>query len=545
MVQATCIEKCWENTSEEDVDIYYPTYKLRLSTGEIEEHEYKKLFQLIKNREYDVANLKIVEHTYNGTDEILVETAAQVEVTEESLKEKADVASLINKARIFGNITEIKTECGHTCYLINASTNKHVLYIPDDVGALNKWTSPHSCTHLPNRRVALELKALHGEIKVIGGRGLVNASLMFYDCEFDTIDLSRFHTDNVKDMFGMFASCRNLRSLNISGMNTGNVEIMSYMFDNCGLEELDFSVIDTSKCKFMQRMFSNSKFEELELSSFDTSNAINMRRMFSKCEAHRINISRFNTNKVIDMGGLFEDCENIKEIDVSSLDTRNVESMAYMFSGLTLDSLDISTLDTSNVRSMLSMFNELTVPNLDLRTLNTSKVKDMRCMFSRISTNSLDFSRFDTSNVENMSHMFRYMNIRELDLSSFDTHNVKYMHYMFADSKILNIDISSFDTSNVVDASSMFSGLVTVKLDLRNFNTKNIKDMEFMFQRSTIAEINLSSFELCEWCETRTTRMFDKCSTNKVMIPDKFFNVMTRDSDMHECGVCVVEDDNY
>ena len=544
MIQATCIEKCWENKSGEDVDIYYPTYKLRLSTGEIEEHEYKKLFQLIKNREYNVTNLKIVEHTYNGTDEILVETAVPVEDTEESLKEKADVASLINKARIFGNITEVETICGHTCYLIEISANKHVLYIPDDVGALNKWTSPYNCTYLNHRRVAVELKRLQGEIRVIGGRGLVDASLMFYDCEFDTIDLSKFHTDNVKNMFGMFASCINLRSLNISGINTSNVEIMSYMFDHCGLEELDFSKIDTSKCKFMQRMFSNSEFEELELSSFDTSNAINMQRMFNRCEAHRINISGFNTNKVIDMGGLFEKCENIKELDISSLDTRNVEVMAYMFNGLNLDRLDISTLDTSNVCDMHNMFSELTVPNLDLRTLNTSKVKNMRSMFSHISTNSLDFSRFDTSNVESMSRMFSSMHIKELDLSSFDTHNVKHMHYMFADSKILNIDISSFDTSNVVDASSMFNGLITVKLDLRNFDTRNIKDMEYMFQRSTIVEINLSSFELCEECETRTTRMFDKCNTNKVMIPDKFFDVMTRDSDMHDCKVYVVEDAN-
>ena len=105
----------------------------------------------------------------------------------------------------------------------------------------------------------------------------------------------------------------------------------------------------------------------------------------------------------------FDNKENIKSITKMQLDTSNVTSMQYMFSGCSsLTSLDLSNWDTSNVTDMSEMFIGCSsLKSLDLSSFNTSKVTNMGWMFSGCSSlTSLDLSNFNTSNVTNMNYMF-------------------------------------------------------------------------------------------------------------------------------------------
>ena len=64
------------------------------------------------------------------------------------------------------------------------------------------------------------------------------------------------NTSNVTNMYGMFASCHSLTSLDLSSFNTSNVTNMSSMFQNCrSLTSLDLSGFDTSKVTGMSYMF--------------------------------------------------------------------------------------------------------------------------------------------------------------------------------------------------------------------------------------------------------------------------------------------------
>ena len=157
---------------------------------------------------------------------------------------------------------------------------------------------------------------------------------------------------------------------------------------------------------------------------------------------------------------MFEKCEDI--LDLGQFNTHNIVTMSDMFAYYRGTELDVSMLDTGNVESFTSMFfccNKL--KELNLINLDTAKAVDMGCMFWNCSSLvELDLSSFNTELVQSMHHMFwNCRNLRTVDLSSFSTVNVKDMEGMFKDCrKLYKLDLSSFSTENLDDASQMFWG---------------------------------------------------------------------------------------
>jgi surface protein len=74
----------------------------------------------------------------------------------------------------------------------------------------------------------------------ICGLGILDTSLvedmtkMFYACiDLKTFDVSGFATDNVNSMANMFCNCQTLTSIDVSGFDTAKVTDMSKMFSGC------------------------------------------------------------------------------------------------------------------------------------------------------------------------------------------------------------------------------------------------------------------------------------------------------------------------
>ena len=90
---------------------------------------------------------------------------------------------------------------------------------------------------------------------------------------------------NITDIKGMFQSCRNLTSLDVSSFDTSNVTDMGYMFKGCsGLTSLDLSSWNTSNVTYISYMFSGcSGLKSLDLSGWDTSNVTYISDMFRGC----------------------------------------------------------------------------------------------------------------------------------------------------------------------------------------------------------------------------------------------------------------------
>ena len=236
-------------------------------------------------------------------------------------------------------------------------------------------------------------------------------------------------------------------------------------------------------------MFYNCKnIKSLDLSKLNTKDATNMNNMFYKCEKLKdINISNLNTKNVNTMKNMFSYCKNLTQINMDSFDTQSVISMGGMFFGCeNLNSINILNFTTNNVIDMSNLFRNCSkIKNIDLSTINTSKVKNMSGMFSMCDNiEKLDLSNFDTNNVENMDEMFSFCeNLNCVILNSFSTINLKNMEKMFYNcNSLINLDLSSFITDNVENMGKIFYGCKNIEiLNLSKFNIRNEKIFNQMF----------------------------------------------------------------
>jgi len=83
----------------------------------------------------------------------------------------------------------------------------------------------------------------------------------------------------------MFSGCSSLTSLDLSGFDTSNVELMSSMFYGCtSLESVDLSSFDTANVRIMYGAFRDySSLESLDLSGFDTSSVFDADEALAGC----------------------------------------------------------------------------------------------------------------------------------------------------------------------------------------------------------------------------------------------------------------------
>lgn len=194
------------------------------------------------------------------------------------------------------------------------------------------------------------------------------------------------------DAYRMFDYCRQLTSLDLSGLDTSQVTNMEGMFQSCyTLTSLDLSGFDTSQVTNMMNIFSFcQKLTSLDLSSFDTSNVTNMNSMFASCRnLASLDVTGFDTSNVINMSSMFAGCENLISLDLRGFDTSKVTTMTGMFEYCRqLTSLDLRGFDTSNVTTMAAMFQLCyALARLDLSSFDMSKC-DMK----------LHMCKFDSTN---------------------------------------------------------------------------------------------------------------------------------------------------
>ena len=116
-------------------------------------------------------------------------------------------------------------------------------------------------------------------------------------------------------MSGMFGSCHNLKTLDVSNFDTQNVTNMNLMFSNCSaLTTLDVSNFDTQNVTDMSWMFcNNSALKTLDVSNFDTQNVTDMRWMFCNNSALTTIYAsdKFVTTACEKDDKMFADCTNL------------------------------------------------------------------------------------------------------------------------------------------------------------------------------------------------------------------------------------------
>ena len=127
------------------------------------------------------------------------------------------------------------------------------------------------------------------EIKING-----NKIEFSYTYKFETegiYTIEYFIKKNLTRTNHMFSDCEYLTKLNLSNLNTQNVENMSHMFYNC------------------------KSLTDLDLSDFDTQNVTNISYMFYNCNSLKnLNLSDFKINKGTEVKNIFAYCDSLMDL---------------------------------------------------------------------------------------------------------------------------------------------------------------------------------------------------------------------------------------
>ena len=101
-------------------------------------------------------------------------------------------------------------------------------------------------------------------------------------------------------MSSMFEGCSSLTSLSLKKFKTNSITVMNKMFKDCSkLEKLEIN-FDTKKVYEMSEMFSNDiNLRELDLSSFDTRNLNSWENIFNGIDNLTITIDKEKNEKIL------------------------------------------------------------------------------------------------------------------------------------------------------------------------------------------------------------------------------------------------------
>ena len=193
-------------------------------------------------------------------------------------------------------------------------------------------------------------------------------------------------TGNVKITNRMFRKCYALRRLDVSCFENAQLTNIGGWFQECAaLTELNgLDKLDTSQVGSMWCVFAGCKnLKQIDVSGFDTSSTYDMLGMFYICQAvEKLDVSGFDTSNVKNMSLMFYQCQSVEELDVSGFDISNVASIHSMFYGCqSVKTLDVSGFDTSNVADFHHVFLDTkSLKQLDLSNWSFERANDEEYM---------------------------------------------------------------------------------------------------------------------------------------------------------------------
>ena len=119
-------------------------------------------------------------------------------------------------------------------------------------------------------------------------------------------------------------------------------------------------IVDLSSIENIGGIFYNcKKLLYLDLTTFNLSEVTNVVTAFCQCiDLKEIKFNQiYKMSKITSTEKMFQTCKNITSLDLSFMDTSNVQDMDYMFNNcFELQYLNIPNFDTSSVTSATYLF---------------------------------------------------------------------------------------------------------------------------------------------------------------------------------------------
>lgn len=271
--------------------------------------------------------------------------------------------------------------------------------------------------------------------------------------------------------------------------------ILEIWKNSSGYTHLDLTSIDVSNVNDLSYLFNQFRsVRTIDITGWDTSNCKSFVSMFSGCynleEIIGIRDIKFNENCAID--SMFKSCSELKKLDLSNWDTKNIFEFTSLFYGCKNleEIIGIENFDVSNARHFDYMFcgcHKLT--KLDLSKWNTKKANTAIYMFSGAKgLKEAIVPNLVTASTSNIVDMFGdCYALKKVDASNWDTSGVGLMTYLFGTCECLEEvkGIETWDVSKVEQASSAFLHCVSLKADLSNWSMDSIKNKTKMFYHAT------------------------------------------------------------
>lgn len=131
------------------------------------------------------------------------------------------------------------------------------------------------------------------------------------------------------------------------------------------------------------------------------------------------------------LGGCLQDCK-YSEIYINNSGEHEL-NLSGLCMGMASTKLKVNCRYSACIIDMSYMFYCCEdLKEVDISGLDTSKVNDMECMFK--CCKNLEHIRYNltTNNVKNIGEMFSFCErLKDVDISNWDTSKVEYMHWLF------------------------------------------------------------------------------------------------------------------
>lgn len=150
--------------------------------------------------------------------------------------------------------------------------------------------------------------------------------------------LSNLNTSEVTSTTSMFADCKSLTKIDLSGLRMDNVVSMSQMFVGCSaLVEVNMNFATaTDNLEVLYNAFGScSKLETLTgLDKLHTQNVTDMSYMFQECKALKtLDLSGFDGSSVKTIECMFLHCSSLQTVDLRNFDPKQLNNYTYVFNG--------------------------------------------------------------------------------------------------------------------------------------------------------------------------------------------------------------------
>jgi surface protein len=150
------------------------------------------------------------------------------------------------------------------------------------------------------------------------------------DMALTQLDIENWDMSSATDLEAMFYGCGQLTSLDLSKWNVENVTTMSHLFADCfKLQNVDFTGWNTASLVSVNAMFNHcTSLKTLDMSMFDTSKIEAFPQMFEACSSLEriVGLENWNTTSGHDFNEMFSGCGSLKELNLSTFDTRNADA---------------------------------------------------------------------------------------------------------------------------------------------------------------------------------------------------------------------------